>query len=167
MYELKLIETYKTDLEKYSVEQLRYSPAVEAWSISQVYDHVIVVAHEYLDQVDTCATLKTKQKSGKTDFGEQLFKRGSFPAIKIKLPDELNAPPSNIDSKEFLQNRLTELSERMKILRETAAESNREYKIKHGGFGWLNAQEWYDLIGMHFRHHTRQIEETNKSNRSE
>ncbi|MBM7578576.1 DinB family protein [Jeotgalibacillus terrae] len=158
---LTLIETYKTDLKKYSPEQLRYQPAAGAWSVNQVYDHVIVVAHEYLDRVEACATLKTKQNSGKTDFGAQLFTRGGFPPIKIKLPDELNTPPSNTDSKEFLLIRLNELSARMKRLRGTAAESNPEYKIRHGGFGWLNAQEWYDLIGMHFRHHTRQLEDIN------
>jgi hypothetical protein len=32
-------------------------------------------------------------------------------------------------------------------------------KVKHGGFGWLNAKEWYDLVGMHFRHHVRQKDE--------
>jgi hypothetical protein len=36
---------------------------------------------------------------------------------------------------------------------------NPNNKVKHGGFGWLNAKEWYNLVGMHFRHHLRQKEE--------
>jgi hypothetical protein len=33
---------------------------------------------------------------------------------------------------------------------------NPNYRVEHGGFGWLNAQEWFALVGMHFRHHLRQ-----------
>jgi hypothetical protein len=33
---------------------------------------------------------------------------------------------------------------------------NPNYKVKHEGFGWLNAREWFDLVGMYFRHHLRQ-----------
>ncbi|WP_325167484.1 hypothetical protein [Lederbergia citri] len=36
---------------------------------------------------------------------------------------------------------------------------NPNCKVEHGGFGWLNAREWYDLVGMHFRHHLRQKDE--------
>lgn len=34
--------------------------------------------------------------------------------------------------------------------------ANPDVKLRHGGFGWLNAQEWHDLIEMHTRHHLRQ-----------
>lgn len=30
------------------------------------------------------------------------------------------------------------------------------YKVRHGWFGWLNALEWFELVGMHSRHHLRQ-----------
>ncbi|MGE6489121.1 hypothetical protein [Paenisporosarcina sp. NPDC076898] len=36
---------------------------------------------------------------------------------------------------------------------------NPNNKVEHGGFGWLKAREWYDLVGMHFRHHLRQKDE--------
>ncbi|WP_346654867.1 DinB family protein [Cytobacillus firmus] len=81
---------------------------------------------------------------------------GDFPPIKIKLPDELNTPPSNSDSKEDLTNRLDLVMQRLRQWESKLDTINLNCKIKHEGFGWLNAREWFDLVGMHFRHHLRQ-----------
>jgi hypothetical protein len=159
MNELQLIETYKSDLQNYSVEQLRHIPEAGVWSLCQMYDHVILVAHEYLDQLESCASASEEQTLGKTEFGEKLFRNGGFPPIKIRLPDEMNAPPNNSETNEELMRRVDQVIERMKDWEGKVDTINPNYKIKHGGFGWLNAREWYDLIGMHFRHHLRQKSE--------
>jgi hypothetical protein len=156
MSDLKLIETYKSDLQTYSHEQLRYITAEGVWSIGQMYDHVILVAIEYLDNVETCAKSKEEQRLGKTEFGEHLYKIGGFPPIKIKLPDELNTPPKNSDSKEVLMSRLDQVMQKLRQWESRVDAINPNYKVKHEGFGWLNAREWFDLVGMHFRHHLRQ-----------
>ncbi|GGA49037.1 hypothetical protein GCM10011384_43420 [Psychrobacillus lasiicapitis] len=124
-----------------------------------MYDHLILVAHEYLDNMESCATLNEEQPLGKTQFGEQLFRNGGFPPIKIRLPDELNSPPNNSDSKEDLISRMYQLIQRLNQWESKVDHVNQNNKIKHGGFGWLNAREWYDLVGMHFRHHLRQKDE--------
>jgi len=156
MSDLKLIETYKGFLQKYSLEQLRHIPEQGVWSIGQMYDHLIVVAHEYLDSVEACATAVGEQKQGKTEFGEYLFNIGGFPPIKIKLPAELDTPPDNTKIKEDIMLELDQLMKRMKELKMNVDDINPNYKDEHGGFGWLNAQEWFALVGMHFRHHLRQ-----------
>lgn len=156
MSDLKLIETYKSFLQQYSLEQLRHIPEHGVWSIGQMYDHLIVVAHEYLDSVEACASAVGEQKQGKTEFGEYLFNIGGFPPIKIKLPAELDTPPDNTKTKEDLIIELDQLMKRMKELQIKVDDTNPNYKDEHGGFGWLNAQEWFDLVGMHFRHHLRQ-----------
>ncbi|OAS82185.1 MULTISPECIES: DinB family protein [Metabacillus] len=159
MSNLKVVGTYKSDLQNYSLEQLRYKSAEGVWSIGQMYDHLILVAHEYLDNVETCAAEEEEQKLGKTEFGEQLYKIGGFPPIKIKLPDELNTPPSNSDSKESLMVRLDQVMQRLRLWEPKVNAINSNYKVKHDGFGWLNAREWYDLVNMHFHHHLRQKRE--------
>ena len=155
--------TFKSDLNNYSLEQLRYISEEGVWSIGQMYDHLIVVAHEYLDNMETCATLIEEQPQGKTKFGEQLFRDGGFPPIKIRLPDELNSPPNNSDSKEDLISRMDQLIQRMNQWESKVDYINPNSKVEHGGFGWLNAREWYDLVGMHFRHHVRQKDELESS----
>lgn len=156
MSEINLLTTFKNDLNHYSLQQLRYISEEGVWSIGQMYDHLIVCAHEYLDDSETCAALTEEQVLGKTEFGEQLFRNGGFPPIKIRLPDELNAPPNNSDSREDLIRRMDQLIQRMVHVKSKVDDINPNLKVKHGGFGWLNAKEWYDLVGMHFRHHLRQ-----------
>lgn len=163
MNDLKLIETYKSFLHSYSQEQLGFIPEQGSWSISQMYDHVIVVAHEYLDSVEACALAVEEQTEGKTEFGEYLFNIGGFPPIKIKLPAEMDSPPDNTKLKEDIMLELDLLMKRMNELNMKVIHINPNYKEEHGGFGWLNAQEWFDLVGMHFRHHLRQKYEIDES----
>lgn len=155
----ELLINFKNDLNNYTSEQLQHIPEKGVWSLGQMYDHIIVVALEYLDYMESCAALNKEQAHGKTRFGEQLMREGGFPPIKIRLPDEMNAPPNNSDSKEVLKDRLEEVIQRLTQWESKVDAVNPNFKVKHGGFGWLNAREWYDLVEMHSRHHLRQQRE--------
>ncbi|RAP28452.1 hypothetical protein C2W64_04886 [Brevibacillus laterosporus] len=37
-----------------------------------------------------------------------------------------------------------------------AGNQQSDFKMMHPGFGALNAQEWYVLVEMHYRHHLLQ-----------
>ncbi|MCZ8541815.1 DinB family protein [Psychrobacillus psychrodurans] len=162
MSDNQLLITFRSELSNFSLEQLRYISAVGVWSIGQMYDHLIVVANEYLDNMETCSTLNKEQPLGKTQFGQELYRNRGFPPIKIRLPDELNSPPNNSNSMEDLIIRMDQLIERYSQLKSKVEYINPCYKVEHGGFGWLNAREWCDLVGMHFRHHLRQKDELKK-----
>lgn len=150
------IEIYKDRLQHYSEVQLRHISEEGTWSIGQMYLHLIEVAFEYLENVEACAEATEEQKLGKTEAGENLFERGGFPPIKIKLPDDPENTPSNSKRKDELMQGLIQVEEKMGEWQEKADVINPNFKVKHGGFGWLNAREWFDLIDMHFRHHFRQ-----------
>ncbi|SEN73158.1 hypothetical protein SAMN04487786_0182 [Paenisporosarcina quisquiliarum] len=98
----------------------------------------------------------------KTQFGQELYRNRGFPPIKIRLRDELNSPPNNSNTMEDLNIRMDQLIERFSQLKSKVEYINPCYKVEHGGFGWLNAREWCDLVGMHFRHHLRQKDELKK-----
>ncbi|WP_251637321.1 DinB family protein [Sporosarcina sp. NCCP-2716] len=151
-----MIETFKKFLEDYSPEQLTLILEPDVWSVGQMYDHLLVVANEYLDNAEACAAACPWPSQGKTDFGEYLFAIGGFPPVKIQLPPELNAPPDNGKTKEELTLALNHLLSRMKKTGCAAEHISPDAKMEHGGFGWLNAQEWVELVGMHFHHHLRQ-----------
>ncbi|TCI54175.1 DinB family protein [Exiguobacterium sp. SH1S21] len=153
---IAVLSQFKADLDGYTERQLRYKVTEDVWSIGQMYDHIIVVAEEYADEMERCLASSEKQSLGKTEFDERLFQAGGFPPIKIRLPDEMNQPPNNTDSRETLELRINELTTRLKRLEPLARLANPDVKALHGGFGWLNAQEWYELIEMHTRHHLRQ-----------
>lgn len=151
-----VLSQFKKDLDGYTERQLRYKETADIWSIGQMYDHIIVVAEEYADEIERCLASHEEQPLEKTEFGERLFQAGGFPPIKIRLPDEMNQPPNNTDSRETLERRIDDLSARLKRLEPLIRSANPDIKARHGGFGWLNAQEWYELIEMHTRHHLRQ-----------
>ena len=154
-----LIKSYIHDLQKYTAEQLRFKFSEEVWSLGQMYDHMIAAALDYLDQVEKCAYGGEKEQAVKTEAGERLFALGSFPPVKIKLPDGPANSPCNSDSKEELARRLEQVLERMQEWEKKLNRIHPDSKVRHGGFGWLNAREWFELSGMHFRHHRAQQRE--------
>lgn len=156
MYYSELIESYKSDLQHYSLDQLRNVSEQGVWSLGQMYNHLILAALDYLENVRICATSYEEQPQGKTEGGEQLFTIGAFPPIKIKLPDGPGNNPSNSESKADLMSGIDFVLKSMSETEEKLNTINPNYKVRHGGFGWLNAREWFDLVGMHFRHHLRQ-----------
>lgn len=155
----EVITDFRDDLENYTLEQLRYISQEGVWSLGQMYDHLLLVAHEYLDSAELCETTEAEEGLEKSKFGGELFQRGGFPPIKIRLPDEMNAPPNNSDTQQELIGRMDELINRMSECETKVDGIDPNRKVRHGGFGWLNAKEWYELVIMHFQHHLRQKEE--------
>ena len=51
MSNLRVIDEYKSDFQKLFIGTIRYKSAEDVWSLGQMYDHIILVAHEYLDNV--------------------------------------------------------------------------------------------------------------------
>ncbi|CAM3251651.1 DinB family protein [Paenibacillus lupini] len=156
---LEVINAFKDRLDTYPMEQLRYSSAPGVWSMGQVYSHIVDVALEYLDKIEQCAISSVDQPLGKTEAGEELIERGGFPPIKIKLPPGMEYSPNNEKNKAEHNRDLDDLLSKMREWDARIQLINPNYKIRHGGFGWLNVREWFDLIEMHTRHHLRQQQE--------
>ncbi|WP_282942629.1 DinB family protein [Paenibacillus sp. RC67] len=155
----KLIEAYKSYLQSYSLNQLTCITEQGVWSLSQMYDHLILAALDYLDKVEMCAAAGKEQALGKTEDGENLYKLRGFPPIKIKLPDGPENTPSNSGGKEDLNRGLDHVLQKWREWEGKVDTINPNYKVKHDGFGWLNSREWLDLVEMHFRHHLLQKRE--------
>ena len=149
----------RSGLHRYSMQQLRHVPAPGVWSLGQLYNHLVLTALDYLDKVEMCTAAEEEPTLGKTEAGEQLFRLGGFPPVKIKLPDGPENSPSNSDTQEELLQGLDRVVSRMKEWEEKLETESPNRKIKHDGFGWLNAREWFGLVDMHFRHHLRQKSE--------
>nr|WP_326188031.1 DinB family protein [Exiguobacterium indicum] len=151
----ELFTYYLQELDCYEPEALIHHLVHDTWSISQMYDHLIVVSHEYLDEVESCRFAPVTT-SGKSPFGEQLFAVGAFPATPIRLPDAMNAPPNETDQVEQIRTRWLQLIDRHVTLATIAQATPVDQKTQHGGMGWLNAAEWYALVSYHLAHHRHQ-----------
>jgi DinB superfamily len=165
MYEF--IEVFKTDLRAYSPDRLRMTVKDGVWSLGEMYDHLIAVADEYLGHIETCAQANEEQPLGKTKGGEDVFRTRAFPPIRIKLEDTPENTPSSRETRETLLAGLERVERDMQAWERRLDGLNPRHKVLHDGFGWLNAQEWFALIGYHFRHHLRQKAELEQWTRVE
>jgi DinB superfamily len=149
---------WEKDLEKYTLEQLLKKPDAESWSMGQVYNHLITATlFFHLKQVETCMTSNNdsdKSKNFKGFLTYNVF--GKMPPIKIKVPPSDTYTPKQPESIEAIKNGLAKVQEKMKNISTNLKSSANKGKTKHPGLSYLNAEEWYRLVGMHFNHHLRQ-----------
>lgn len=150
-----IIEEYLRELDGYSLEQLRYKSDEDVWSIGQMYFHVIEAAKEYLEHVETCAQATEVEPQGKTDDGTKAHAEREWPNVRVKLEEPVNAT-RNPESKDEIEAGLKQVLEKLESCAAFIDEVNPACKVRHGWFGWLNAQEWFAMVGMHGKHHLRQ-----------
>jgi hypothetical protein len=151
------------ELDRYTEEQFSYSPELDSWSIGQVYEHLTTGTFRFhLNHINNC--LKGKSGGGNKTFpGRIVFFLGSIPKRKIKVPPSPEYTPKQPVGVASVRGNLIKLIEEMKALIPSLETSDRNQKSRHPFLGALNAEEWYRLIEMHFRHHLQQKERLDKS----
>ncbi|WP_261304371.1 DinB family protein [Paenibacillus andongensis] len=157
-----IVGRYLIELESLDMEQLIQKPNEEEWSIGQMYMHLIQSAQfMHLHNVDQClagseATVDAMEE--KTERGKEAFELESFPPVQIRVPASPHYTPKQPESKEQLTEGFRGVVERMKRTESDLSKVPESKKILHPGFGALNANEWFLLIEMHYRHHLLQLE---------
>lgn len=155
------VERYLAELTKLNMDKIHRKLNEEDWSIGQMYVHLIQSAFMHLHNVEQClagseSTFNpTKEK---TEQGKIVFKQEQFPAVRIKIPASPNYTPQPPESMEHLVEGLHSVVERMRNTESVLLQVPVSNKILHPAFGALNAQEWFMLIEMHYRHHFLQLD---------
>lgn len=160
------VSSYIQELDGSSFEQLLWKPAEEEWSLGQMYMHLICSA-QFMQLKNAALCLEPSgspevSRSGKSKLGEDLFKVGSFPPDRIRVPASPQYTPPQPESKEQLVDGLRDTVRQMVELEPTIAsefEPDKEIvrnTVLHPRLGGLNAMEWFLLIEMHYRHHLLQ-----------
>jgi hypothetical protein len=150
-----IIEQYMRNLDRYSIEQLRFKCKENVWSVGQMYIHVIEVAKEYIGHIETCTKAIHEEPEGKTEVGTKALAEKEWPNVRVKLEEPPNAT-SNPESKDEIIVGLEHVLEKLAYWAGCVDEANPACKVRHGWFGWLNARDWFEMVGMHSRHHLRQ-----------
>ncbi|MNJ41359.1 DinB superfamily protein [compost metagenome] len=162
---LKLLEVtvtqYIEELDHFSMDELLYTNNEDEWSIGQMYLHLIQSAlFMQLANIRECLTGSEAARlhiGDKTEQGKAVFEQGSFPPIRISVPASPAYTPSQPESKEQLITVLHKVMNKLKEIEPEVSQSSEQYQIPHPSFGPLNAQEWFLLIEMHYRHHLLQL----------
>ncbi|MEC0125412.1 DinB family protein [Paenibacillus pabuli] len=161
-FELTL-ERYLQELELMNDAQLSYKPSEMDWSVGQMYQHLIQSAMKlHLANVRLCisADEKTVKKTdqGKTEAGEVIFAQGSFPPIRIQVPASPEYTPLQPNGRESIIQGFSEVRDEMRRMEVLLQGTTLESTLPHPRFGGLNAEEWFVLVEMHYRHHLLQLE---------
>ncbi len=155
-----LTNHYIQSLERYTIEDFKRKPRAEVWSMGQIYEHLLKSNRFFLDQVQACLDrIKGELGGEKTEAGTNMYQHGSFPPIKIKIPEAWQGPePIAREIDKYPNLYEVELS-KWKMIRARVAQDEGKYKTRHAACGMLNALEWYQMIPMHLRHHLKQQQE--------
>lgn len=163
---------YRQELDRLTMEQLRWKPSEEEWSIGQMLRHLIDSALgmqlRHVEQCIACSAQteaatgeeanKSPDVAGKTKQGEAVFARGSFPPERIHVPPSPMYTPVQPETKEELVEGFGMVIRRMQELEPLLPAASEACTVAHPRLGALNATEWFLLVEMHFRHHLRQLE---------
>jgi DinB superfamily len=150
---------YIEELSKYSLDEFTRKPSEDEWSLGQMYNHLInSTLYFHLKAIEQCANGTVSDSGKKTEIGESIFKEGTFPPIRVKGPDTPDFTPQNPTGKEEVKESLLQIIEKMREIEGKLFDISTSQKVQHRAMGYLNAEEYFQLIDMHFRHHLRQKE---------
>lgn len=154
---LQILTVWENELDKYSTEQLLQKENEETWSLGQLYLHLIEGTLNYhIPQIKKCVS-SNKNTSKKKNFKGFIAYNilNGFPPIKIKVPPSDIYTPKQLKDVQSLKKGFDNLKHEMKTVQELL-KNDKKGKTAHPGFSYLNAQEWFQLIPMHFKHHIKQ-----------
>ncbi|MCU0446166.1 MAG: DinB family protein [Microscillaceae bacterium] len=156
----ELIEVYTQSLNKYAENQFNYKKADYIWSLGQMFEHLVITHNFFVYQTKNCLEQRKGQIGGdKTEIGENIYRYGTLPPIKITIPEKYRGLEPVAQTIAFYKGALTKMITEFQALAEPISQDAGEYKTFHARFGMLNALEWYKNAEMHLRHHLRQKQE--------
>lgn len=159
----KTARFWLVSLNDYTEAQFAQKPEGQ-WSIGQVYYHLVVGTEKFhLRACQKCLEHRGEVvEGGKTLPGKIVFLLGSFLPVRIHVPPSDDYTPKQPPSRAEMRDGLLRLIETMRTLAPQIDHASPVQKWKHPRLGMLNAEEWYRLIEMHFRHHLRQKQRLDK-----
>lgn len=150
------IQHWIDQLDSYSIEMLRQRPQADAWSLGQVYVHIIEDTTFYLEQMkDALASQNRDAERSMRSRARIMFENNEFPDMALENPFNdinLRQPQSKdelLEALRFIKDEVNRLFDHIDI---TTAKG----KTEHPGFAFFDAFEWLQFGEMHMRHHLRQ-----------
>ncbi len=152
---------YSRELERYNDQQFNTKKTETTWSVGQMYEHLVSSAYNlFFKKIKACLTHQYGSLEGeKNKDGMKMYSYGSFPPIKIEMPEVWRGPQPVARPRQEYSAALASFLADVRQLGEQVAKDDGAYKTNHPALGMLTAEEWYQLLEMHFRHHLRQKKE--------
>jgi hypothetical protein len=144
-----------TWLDNYSFTELLRKPRPGAWSLGQMYVHLLLSTEHFINQAKLSAATLDNRDEPMHENARWMFDHNSFPPRILEGPDNDN----NIlqpGSKEEMAVRLTRIREEINSETIAAILSGSGGKTRHPGLLYFSGPEWFQFAEMHLRHHFHQ-----------
>lgn len=149
---------WEQEIAHYSLEELLKKPSEDAWSMGQLYNHLVTSGLNFhLKQVETCITSNENAKKNKNFKSFITYNiLGKLPPVKVKVPPSDAYTPKQPKNKQEILDGLVQIQQKMKETLPLLKNAKFRGKTAHPALGFLNAAQWYKLVEMHFNHHLMQ-----------
>jgi hypothetical protein len=155
-----VIHEYKSRLDQYSLQQFKHKPAPDRWSVGEVYTHLIRATLLYhLRMVDRCLSTIDNSDIPSKPHAQADFDANEMAPVKVKIPPTPGYDPPMPESIEKVRLDIDATLSRMLATRDKLISVPNSGKTEHPSYGFIDAKQWYQVIGMHWKHHLMQIEE--------
>lgn len=164
---LPLSKYWLKELDFYGANQFKKKVTPTSWTIGQLYDHLLIYSQEvHLKAIQECLQTKdaAAKKEGKSLKGFIQFTIGSYLPLKHKS-NPYKEPSQPLSTEKVKDDFYRFLKVVYKVAKEIDYKKPTK-KVKHPTLGYLSAEEWFQLIEMHFRHHVRQKKKLDNEVRS-
>ena len=150
------IQQWIDQLDNYSIEMLCQRPQADAWSLGQVYIHIMEDTTFYLEQMKVALASENRYaEKSMHSRARAMFENNGFPDMVLENPfNDINLRPPQ--SKDELLQGLASIKDEVNQLFRHIDLSTAKGKTEHPGFAFFDAFEWLQFGEMHMRHHLRQ-----------
>lgn len=156
------LKEYRRRLDTIPDQLFNAAPPGGGWSYGEVYSHILQADLGSFIAIEKCTNGTGKMDNKRLGWLAWLiFLTGRFPPFKIKTSAKMEAAVTNL-AKEDARNMIIKLKNRMDQLIPAINKSSSFSKIKHPRLGMLNAKQWFKFIGIHTKHHLKQLEALDK-----
>ncbi|SKC98121.1 DinB superfamily protein [Chitinophaga ginsengisegetis] len=147
------IEKWMAHLNDYTLKMLCRKPREDAWSLGQVYLHIIADTSYFVEQMKAALLDNANHDKAMHKHAKVMFANNAFPDMLLGNPsnDPYSRQPQSKD--ELLQG-LLRLKQEVNAIDLSTARG----KTEHPGLLFFNSLEWLQFAEMHMRHHLRQKE---------
>jgi hypothetical protein len=158
------LDDYRAMLDNIPDGLFNETPPGGGWSYAEVYSHVLKATLSATIAVERCSNGTAAPTSkGLTLIGKYMMLVGSFPPVKVKVPESIDAkiPAENI-SREDAKNYLVKCRKRVDSVFPMIKNSSPNARSGHPHMGMLNASHWFKFIRLHLCRHLTQIKRIEK-----
>lgn len=158
----QIVLAYQKKLGELEEDRFLETPPIGGWSYSEVYFHIFDSSILSLKQMSGSMTGKGEQQPTAFIVKLILFMGSLPPGRKYKAPKRLAERLKKVSKTEAqaLMDEFVKQLEKDVLLLPNA---DKNLKMPHPRFGYLNAFQWLTFIKIHLNHHLQQLHRIDQS----